>query len=194
VDREATWPIRRREEALREQHRTEHPSFQNEKEAWERQREQILRDKKNGTTALKKAALDELGPTPVPPLQPMLICPEPTYEGLCRYLAVGQPSVGIFSAEGGAFIGGHGMSHEAKLRTAAGLSSLWDGEAIRRVRAGDGALLLPGKRLTLHLMAQPDVAATLLSDPLLGEQLLERLRVFKVVFAAAPRALKSLVP
>ncbi len=30
------------------------------------------------------------------------------------------------------------MSDEAKLRTAAGLSAAWDGEPIRRVRAGDG--------------------------------------------------------
>jgi hypothetical protein len=65
VDREATWPIRRREETLREQYQAEHPSYQNDKEAWDRRREQILRDKENGTKALKKAALDELGPAPV---------------------------------------------------------------------------------------------------------------------------------
>jgi hypothetical protein len=118
----------------------------------------------------------------------MLICPEPTYEGLVRYLAVGQPSVGIFSAEGGAFIGGHGMSNEGKLRTAAGLSSLWDGETIRRVRAGDGAVVLPGKRLTVHLMAQPDVAATLLSDPLLADQgLLSRMLVTAPASTAGTR-------
>ena len=37
--------------------------------------------------------------------------------------------------EGGQFIGGHGMTPEAMLRTAAGLSCLWDGEPIKRVRA-----------------------------------------------------------
>ena len=37
--------------------------------------------------------------------------------------------------EGGQFIGGHGMSEENKLRTASGLSDLWDGNAIRRVEA-----------------------------------------------------------
>ena len=64
----------------------------------------------------------------------MLTCPEPTYEGLVKHLVFGQPSVGIFSAEGGQFIGGHGMNEEAMLRTAAGLSCLWDGETIKRVR------------------------------------------------------------
>ena len=36
--------------------------------------------------------------------------------------------MGIFAAEGGQFIAGH-----AKLRTAAGLSALWDVEPIKRV-------------------------------------------------------------
>jgi hypothetical protein len=53
----------------------------------------------------------------------------------------------------------HGMSDDAKLRTAAGLSFLWDGEPLNRMRAGDGAMVMPGRRLAIHLMAQPDVAA-----------------------------------
>ena len=51
-----------------------------------------------------------------------------------------------------------------------GLSSLWDGEPIKRVRAGDGASILPGRRFSLHLMAQPDVAAVMLSDRVLVDQ------------------------
>jgi hypothetical protein len=100
----------------------------------------------------------------------MLTCPEPTYEGLCKYLQSGQPSIGVFSSEGGLFIGGHGMSDENKLRTAAGLSALWDGEPIKRVRAGDGTSVLPGRRVAIHLMAQPDVAAIMLSDRMLLSQ------------------------
>ncbi len=41
--------------------------------------------------------LDALGPAPLTPLTPMLTCPEPTYEGMCRLFAVGQPSIGIFA-------------------------------------------------------------------------------------------------
>jgi hypothetical protein len=51
----------------------------------------------------------------------------------------------------------------------AGLSSVWDGETIKRVRAA-GATILPGRRVAMHLMAQPDVAAVMLSDPLLLDQ------------------------
>jgi hypothetical protein len=70
------------------------------------------------------------------------------------------------------------MSDDAKLRTSTGLSSCWDGEPIKRVRAQDGVLLLPGRRISMHLMAQPDVAATWLGDRLLLDQgLLSRVLV-----------------
>src|SRR5262249_56256800 len=62
------------------------------------------------------------------------------------------------------------MAEEAKLRTATGLSAAWDGEPIKRVRAADGTVVLPGRRVALHLMAQPDVAAIWMSDPLLIDQ------------------------
>jgi hypothetical protein len=50
-----------------------------------------------------------------------------------------------------------------------GLSAAWDGQPIKRVRA-DGAMVLPGRRLAMHLMAQPDVTGLMLNDPLLAEQ------------------------
>jgi Protein of unknown function (DUF3987) len=59
---------------------------------------------------------------------------------------------------------------KTKVRTAAGLSALWDGEPIKRVRAIDGTTILPGRRLAMHLMAQPDFAAIALGDPLLENQ------------------------
>src|SRR6202008_2233503 len=77
---------------------------------------------------------------------------------------------------------------EAKLSTAAGLSDVWDGVPIKRVRSGDGTLVLPGRRLSLHLMAQPGVADTLFRDPLLADQgLLSRLLVTAPDTAAGTR-------
>ena len=111
-----------------------------------------------------------LGAAPAPPLTPLLTCPEPTYEGMIKLFATGFPSLGIFAAEGGQFIGGHSMSDDAKLRTASGLSAAWDGEPFKRVRSGEGITILPGRRLAMHLMAQPDVASMMLNDPLLAEQ------------------------
>jgi hypothetical protein len=169
VDGVALWPVRKREAALREKFGAEHLDYENSRLAWEKARDAATKNGK-GNRASIKAALDALGPPPLPPLEPLLTCPEPTYEGLCKLLAVGCPSVGIFASEGGQFIGGHGMSDDAKLRTVAGLSAAWDGEPIRRVRGGDGIVVLPGRRLAIHLMAQPDVASALLNDRLLADQ------------------------
>ena len=88
---------------------------------------------------------------------------------MIKLFATGFPSLGIFAAEGGQFIGGHGMSDDAKLRTAAGLSAAWDGDPFKRVRSGE-VTILPGRRLAMHLMAQPDVASMMLNDPLLADQ------------------------
>jgi Protein of unknown function (DUF3987) len=169
ADSEALWPVRKREKALREAYDEAFPGYENQKVAWEKARDVAVK-KGKGDRGTIKFALDAIGPPPKAPLPSMLICPEPTYEGLCKYLHVGQPSVGVFSSEGGQFIGGHGMSDDNKLRTAAGLSELWDGEPIKRVRAGDGTLVLPGRRVAMHLMAQPDVAAIMLSDRMLLSQ------------------------
>ncbi len=125
--------------------------YQNESDVHEKARSAILGQAK-GKTSTKdaiRADLEALGKPPAPPLTPMLTCPEPTFEGLTRLLAGGQPSMGIFSGEGGQFLGGHGMNQDNRLKTAAAMSGLWDGEPIRRVRQGDGSMVLPGRRVSI---------------------------------------------
>ena len=192
-DTEALRPIKKHETALREQYTAELDGYKNQFDSWEKQRTQILNDKKKYPgTAEKNQALIDVGPEPEAPLNPMLLSPEPTIEGMAKHYLHGQPSIGVFSAEGGQFIGGHGMREEKKLLTAAGYSSLWDGEPIRRVRAGDGSMMLPGRRLAIHLMAQPDVASIMLSDRVLADQgLLSRLLVTAPVSAAGTRLWKE---
>ncbi len=73
-------------------------------------------------------------------------------EGLIKNLITGQPSQGVFSDEAGRFLGGHSMSDEKRLATMAGFSKLWDGREIDRIRAGDGATKLYGRRVSMHLM------------------------------------------
>jgi hypothetical protein len=186
-DTEALWPVRKHEAKLREKYEKEFPDHLNDKLAWERARDAAVKRGKGNRTAIKDA-LDALGPMPSPPLTPMLTCPEPNFEGLCRLFATGLPSLGIFTTEAGQFIGGNGMAEDNKLKTAAGLSSLWDGEAIRRVRSGDGASILPGRRLAAHLMAQPIVADVWLRDRLLaGQGLFSRILVTAPDSAAGTR-------
>lgn len=118
----------------------------------------------------KKATLDALGDTPQPPLLPNLLAADPTSEGLFKLFEKGQPSLGLFSDEAGLLMGGAAMMKESRLRMIAALSKLWDGRPLDRVRSVDGSTLLFDRRLALHLMAQPMVAAELFTDPIFADQ------------------------
>ncbi len=169
----ATLPIDQREKELRQRYQGERDDYETKRDAYDAERRRILNAKNKSE---REQDLGALGSPPSRPLEPLLTCPEPTIEGLHRLLAEGQPSVGLFSDEGGQFIAGHGMSDENRLKTSAALSSLWDGDPVKRVRGGDGVVILPGRRVSMHLMAQPDAAARWLSDPVLADQgLLSRL-------------------
>ncbi|MEX0349856.1 MAG: YfjI family protein [Paracoccaceae bacterium] len=140
---------------------------------WTAKRDRLLKDA-SGANASKatsaEADLKALGPEPAQPLSPKLTASEPTIEGLVKLYLVGQPSLGLFSDEGGGFIGGHAMNSDNRMKTVAGLSKLWDGEPPDRVRAGDGAVTLYGRRLAMHLMVQPVAARPLLADPIASGQ------------------------
>ena len=170
-DTEALRPIYQKEECLREKYQADYFQWQNQKEAWDRARGEILKkQKKDVATEYVANQLDALGQSPQAPLIPMLTCPEPTYEGVCRYLATGYPSIGVFSDEGAQFIGGHGMNDENRLKTAGAFCNLWDGKPVKRIRAGDGTVILPGRRVSVHLIAQPTVASIMLSNRLFEDQ------------------------
>jgi hypothetical protein len=180
ADRKALWPVHQREEALREQHDDAKPAYMIRQASWDASRKQILSNRKLSREA-KHAELEDLGPSPEPPLIPLLTCTEPTFEGLCLLLEGGHPSIGVFSAEGGQFLGGYGMSKDHRLKTAAALSAVWDGEPIKRVRRGDGVVLLPGRRVAMHLLVQPGV-----SDLLLGSHELNDQGLVSRILASAP--------
>ncbi|MBB5223420.1 hypothetical protein HNP73_003367 [Amaricoccus macauensis] len=112
-----------------------------------------------------EADLAALGDEPVAPPQPDRTVTEPTYEGLTRKFAEGMPSLGIFSDEGGQFLGGFAMSRDHRQKTLAALNDLWQGNPIRRTRQGDGSLTLHDRRLAIHLMVQPGVARDFMADP-----------------------------
>ncbi|MEO1554914.1 MAG: YfjI family protein [Pseudomonadota bacterium] len=112
-------------------------------------------------------------PTPLPPVPPVVprkILSDITYEGLLRHFDNGEPSIGIFADEGGQFFGGHGMGRDNQLKTAAGLSKVWDAAPLNRTRAGSPQSTYRHRRGALHLMIQPGIAETVLSNDLLKDQ------------------------
>lgn len=161
ADNEALWPIRKREKALKEEHERAYREWKIACAAWNAEKKKIESDKKLDLDQ-RRQSLSDLGPEPKQPLYPFLTAPEPTIEGLVKAWTSAPASLGVFSAEGGMFIGGHGMSQDNRLRSAAGYSEMWDGKPIKRVRSLDGVTILHGRRLSMHLMVQHDAAAQFL--------------------------------
>ncbi|MDE2563356.1 MAG: DUF3987 domain-containing protein [Sphingomonadales bacterium] len=131
---------------------------------WKARHDKTLNAIKGGKAS--KRELEDLGPEPTAPPLPDRLVSEPTFEGMTRLFANGQPSLGLFSDEGGQFLGGYAMSQDNKQKTLAAFNDLWMGNPIKRTRAGDGTFTLYGRRLSLHLMVQPTVAHSFLADPL----------------------------
>lgn len=169
VDGQALWPVRKHEHNLRQGHQAAMQPYLNELAAWESARKSILAEPKK-TKADKTAALNALGSPPRGPLMPIVATDDATVEGLARLFLAGQPSMGLFASEGGTVIGGHAMSDDARIRSAASYNKLWDGAPLDRVRATGEAIVLPGRRLAMHVMAQPDLAAGFLADAGLVDQ------------------------
>ncbi|NVZ08828.1 DUF3987 domain-containing protein [Allochromatium humboldtianum] len=143
-------------------------SFESEMAAWKAASEQAKKrasGKDRGRLEDFRREAAEIGPPPVAPVLPLRFVTDPTVEGLYKLLAIGQPSVALFSDEGGLLIGGHALNSDNALKTLARWCKLWDGSPFDRVRAGDGSGILYGRRMALHQLAQPDIMSTLLSDP-----------------------------
>jgi hypothetical protein len=153
-------------------HLAEMERWRNAQALWKGERDRILAQAKNGKGEKRIAAqadLAALGAEPAAPPSVDRTCSEPTFEGLTRLFATGQPSLGIFSDEGGQFLGGFAMNSDNRQKTLAALNDLWQGNPIRRTRQGEGHTTLYGCRLAVHLMVQIGVARAFMADPMAAD-------------------------
>lgn len=166
TDRIATGPIKERQRRASERFHQDKPSFEAAHAAW-----------KNGKAAAFKeddqdvieAKLRQLGDEPKH-VQPFYLVEEPSFEGLERAYAEGRYTLGLFSDEGGRFLGGYAMSKDNQTKTVTGMSKLWDGDPIDRVRGGDGLSVLYGRRFSMHLMIQPVLCGQLFGNAMMTGQ------------------------
>jgi hypothetical protein len=170
VDGEAMRAAREYERELVQTHEAAAHAHDAAVEEWKARREQARTEAKKKGGAGLACALGEIGAEPEPPLVQRLLVADFTAEGLAKLLACGRPSVGAFTDEAALVFGGHGMTKETVTRTAGTLSKLWDAGTLDRVRATEGAVKLYGRRLALHLMAQPVIAERAMSDDVLAGQ------------------------
>ncbi|WP_279483947.1 YfjI family protein [Aureimonas sp. SK2] len=163
VDRLACAAIDAVEEEAMDSYKQRLEDFGNRKAVWDAQRAKALKVKTDIGEALA-----ECGPEPTPPASPKMRLSEPTIEGLLRELRT-TPATAVFTAEGGTFLSGHGMTSESKARTITTLTELWDRGDAQRVRAGVSEHYRR-RRVTVWLAFQPAFASAFLGDKLTQEQ------------------------
>lgn len=161
-DNDAMLPIGRYVNDLRADHGEKRSIYDNAADAYDIERKTALKKK---SAADRKYAIEQLPTKPKPPLDPISTFADITFEALTKLWPNMHASLGLFSADGGSFLGGWSAKGEGKLLAGAGLSMIWDGKPYQRMRAGDGTILLFGRRLAVHLLVQPDAALEFLTDP-----------------------------
>lgn len=169
VDDEAMRAASEYERECHDAYASAREAYENEAEQYNAQREAAKGQAKKTNGEGLAAKLAKLR-APEPPLLPKLTIADFTAEGIAKLLRDGRPSIGAFTDEAGLVFGGHGMTKETETRTAATLCKLWDRGELDRVRSGEGALKLYGKRLALHLLAQPIIAERALGNAVLSGQ------------------------
>ena len=166
TDRIAIGPIKERQRRNTELFYQGKKEFEATYAAWEKARKAAFKEEPPDVI---EALLLRAGDEPKH-VQPFYLFEEPSFEGLERAYAEGRYTLGLFSDEGGRFLGGYAMSKDNQTKTVTGLSKLWDGEPIDRVRSGDGLSVLYGRRFSMHLMIQPILTGQIFGNSTLTGQ------------------------
>ena len=171
ADRRAIRGVKDRVAELAGEHKLQSKRHRDETRIYASAENAILKDKKLDRKA-KADKLQALGPEPPPLLQPVLASADMTVEGVLKEWArkTLRAVQALTTSEGGLFVSGAAMTKDMRMRTVAALCSLWDCEAMTKVRAGDGVMIAGEKRLVVHFMIQPNFVPELLGDPVLRQQ------------------------
>lgn len=171
-------PIWQFQEELEAEFEKKKVDCQHAQNAWDETRKQVVNRNKNRGRAELEDALRELGSRPDGPVDPHMVVRSGTTQGLLKRFLSSRPSLGLMSDEGGSWLGGFGMSEDARLHTISTLSDFWDGKTVQMNTGGEGFTALRGKRLAFHLMIQPILAGRLLGNAeAQGQGFLSRLLV-----------------
>lgn len=170
VDTECLRPHRKWEYNARLEWETKIKRWKRDFNIWDSEYRAIASNRKLDK-GRKDYELEQLGPEPEKEREPLLLIDEPTFEGLVRLYERALPNVGLFSSEGGQFLGGYSMSKDHLQKSITGLSRLWDGQSVTRIRASeDHSVVLEKRRFSMHLMIQPKLAYPLFGNALAQEQ------------------------
>lgn len=170
TDTAATSEIRAWEEEQMRQYGKDFKAYCDDLLAYEAQKKKIISNKKIPFSEKSRELSLLRESEPVRPIEPLVLVLDNTFEGLIKRFSFGRSSKGLFADEGGVFSGGFSMTPEKILYSASGYSRLWDGASIDKVRAGEEVGTLYGRRLTVHLMMQDQVADDFFNNKTLKDQ------------------------
>jgi Protein of unknown function (DUF3987) len=180
ADEEIAPTIRRRERELYKTYEKDREIYAIAMEQWSKNRLEVMKSDVSASP-VEKAKL--IGDRPRKPLPPILVAQDPTVEGLRDQFLDGAPSLGLFSDDGGTFLGGYSLKAEQATNTISTLSQMWNAKELTKMKAKSqdghgGASRLEKYRLSVHLMIQPELANKFLNNPLFaGQGLLSRFLV-----------------
>jgi hypothetical protein len=176
ADKEVAPTVQRWENELARLYKKQMSFYAIQMEDWTKKRDKIMKEE----SLTPEQKFDEIGPAPDKPTPPVLTGDNPTVEGLRDLFDDGAKVLGLFSDDGGTFLGGHGMSQDQALKTIATLSQMWEAKPLNKIRAkgpngARGYGRLNKYRLAVHLMIQPEVADEFFGNKLYaGQGLLSR--------------------
>lgn len=94
-----------------------------------------------------------------------LVVRDPTISGIMQTFGQGSQSLGLFNDDAGNFLEGAAMGREDQVSTMAALNHSWGDGLWETTRAKHGGTWkLFNRWLSIHLMAQPEMVESLLSD------------------------------
>lgn len=126
--------------------------------------EQELQKYEQDIAANRKAKLPVSADPEAPPFWDTILDADNTFNGLLGYFENAR-SAGLLASEGAIFLNSWDNRNEQTATIfAQGLCKFWSGEAYKKM-TGPKRIRLRGRRFSMLLMIQPDLAGTLVSNP-----------------------------
>ncbi|EME67644.1 hypothetical protein H261_22453, partial [Paramagnetospirillum caucaseum] len=157
--------INARADVLEAAYGKEFRKYEIETDAYKQECKETRKDMKGQYTSAEINEAIQAINEPLPPLRPDMVTGMATYSGLINCLKDGQPSLCVSNDDSVAFI--HDASNDPHM--VALFTCLWSGTKYTRTIFGKW-LILKGRRLTAHLMVQPQYAEPLLHGKYTADQ------------------------
>ncbi|MDF1666932.1 MAG: DUF3987 domain-containing protein [Planctomycetota bacterium] len=139
--------------------------YKDEVDMWESEKKRIKSSKSPKKEKLRR--LEILGPEPKRPPTGALLFDDATAEGIIRSFREDGAELFLNAEEGATVFSGVGFSAENKDKFVSYMCKFWSAKEVNTKRKGEGSMTLRGRRLSVLINIQYDLAIKLLNDEVL---------------------------